>query len=81
MSDLYPTRNRVKLLVAAAHGRIVIANDITMWRSDGGWNRRCDAMAREAEAAGWLALGADGCTYELTETGRALVVRERGEPA
>lgn len=73
MTDLYPTMTRRKLLSAVGRGHIVIANGVTLWRIDGGWNKRCESAIREQLAAGWVVLGADGCTYELTETGRAVL--------
>lgn len=73
MSDLYPTKTRLKLLTAVAHRRVVIANGVTLWRSDGGFNRRCESAIREAVAAGWAVLGGDGATYELTDAGRAVL--------
>lgn len=72
MSDLFPTKTRLKLLTAVEHQRIVVANGVTLWRSDGGWNRRCESAVREAAAAGWVVLGGEG-RYELTAAGRAVL--------
>jgi hypothetical protein len=73
MTTLYPTKTRLKLLTAIGNGRVGITNGLTLWRTDGAFNRRCDAQAREVAAAGWARLGADGCTYELTDAGRSVL--------
>ena len=74
MTDLYPTKTRLAFLGAVKRRRIVkTGSGATMWRLDAGYSRRCESAAREAAAAGWVALGADGCTYELTEVGRAVL--------
>ena len=73
MTDLYPTMTRRKLLAAVAHGRIVISQSFILWRVDHGYNRRCESAVREQVVAGWIRLGPDGCTYELTDTGRAVL--------
>jgi len=73
MTDLFPTLTRRKLLTAVAAKRVVVANGVTVWRKDRSFHHRCDSAIREQLAAGWVVLGADGCTYELTEAGRAVL--------
>ena len=75
MIDLYPTRTRLDLLRAVAHGRVYLSTSgHVMRRGEGPMiNRRCDAAIREQEKAGWVRLGADAGTYEPTDQGRALL--------
>lgn len=65
----YPTKTRLDLLRAVDYRRVFTANGITVRRTEARLNRRCDAVVRELEAAGWVRLG-DAGTYELTEVGR-----------
>jgi hypothetical protein len=69
---LYPTKTRLDLLRAVDYRRVFTANGITVRRTEAGPNRRCDAVVREIEAAGWVRLGNTG-TYELTDAGRDLL--------
>jgi hypothetical protein len=71
-TDLYPTLTRRKLLRAVEHHRVVAANGVVLWHTDGGYSHRCDAKIRELEAAGWVLLGVGG-VYELTDDGRAVL--------
>jgi predicted transcriptional regulator len=75
---LYPTKTRLDLLRAVENRRVFTANGITVRRTDGdqNLNRRCDAVVREMEAAGWVRLGNTG-TYELTDAGRDLLEAAR----
>ncbi len=72
VNDLYPTKTRHALLRAVEHRRVVAANGVVLWHTDGGYNQRCDAKTREVEAAGWVRLGTGG-VYELTDDGRTVL--------
>lgn len=72
MSDLYPTKTRRNLLRAVDNHRVVAANGIVLWHTDGGYNQRCEAKIRELEQAGWVR-GAESGVYELTEDGRGVL--------
>lgn len=65
------TRARRDLLTAVGRGRVNIANGIILRHTRGSMNQRCDRDIRAFEEAGWVVLGADGGTYELTDAGRA----------
>jgi hypothetical protein len=65
-------RTRRELLDAISRGRVHRTFKGTIIRQMGGsFNRRCETGVREFEAAGWVRLGDDQSTYELTEDGRA----------
>jgi hypothetical protein len=73
VSDLHPTLTRRKLLTAVQGGRIRRTQKGNVIHADGALNRRADAAIREVEAAGWVRLGPDGGTYELTDDGRNVI--------
>lgn len=71
-------RTRRELLDAIHRGRVHRTFKGTVIRQMGGsFNRRCDVAVREFEAAGWVKLGADASTYELTDAGQAALDGDR----
>lgn len=72
MSELFPTKTRRNLLTAVHRQRVTRSPaGVVMRRGDHGFKTRAEAAVREVEAAGWVQLGDDGGTYELTDAGRA----------
>jgi hypothetical protein len=69
--NLTLNRARRDLLAAIDRGRVNVANGIILRHTRGAMNQRCDRDVRAFEEAGWVVLGADGGTYELTDAGRA----------
>ena len=73
MTDLYPTKTRLGLLRAVDNGRVKLSHSGAIIRASSYANRRADASTRELMQAGWVQLGPDGGTYELTGDGRAVL--------
>jgi hypothetical protein len=72
--SLYPTKTRLTLLGAIDRGKVKLSHSGVILRyTNGHANRRADASTRELEQAGWVRLGPDGGTYELTGDGRAVL--------
>lgn len=86
MSDLYPTKTRVQLLMDVADGLVVAdARSETIWRDEtlAGFydpltatRAKVTARARELEDAEWIQLGRN-YTYKLTDAGRAVLAGTR----
>lgn len=72
MTDLYPTKTRRDLLAAVDRGQVRRQNGIATRNNAGRPKTRVDAAIREAEAAGWVELGADD-VYALTDVGREVL--------
>lgn len=70
-------RERRKILEAAGRGRVTRgATGVGIYlRGSGntGSSGRCDGAVKKLIEAGWLRLGADGSTYEPTDTGWQLI--------
>ncbi len=78
MRDLYPTPSRLAL--PEAIGQDAVLDGITD-ETDGDiwWTdlldppRKVTARVLEAERAGWVEQGPDGCFWRLTDAGRAVL--------
>jgi hypothetical protein len=75
-------RERRRILAAAGRGRVTRgATGVGIYlrgSGTGGTSGRCDGAVKQLLDAGWVRLGADGSTYEPTDTGRQML-GERSE--
>jgi hypothetical protein len=74
---LAPNRERRRILAAAGRGRVTRGDTGAGIYLRGGGSRgysgRCDGAVQQLLEAGWVRLGDDGGTYELTDAGRAVL--------
>lgn len=74
MTALHPTRTRLDLLRAIDGGTVTLRQSGAVIRAmRKGGHHRVDGSVREMRRAGWVRLGDDGGTYELTGAGRAVL--------
>lgn len=70
-------RERRRILAATGRGRVMRGDTgVGIYLHGGGskgFSGRCDGAVQQLLEAGWVRLGADGSTYELTEDGRAVL--------
>lgn len=66
-------RDRRTLMAAVDRGQVTrSAGGVILYRTrHAGFNHRVDNRVRELMRAGWVRLGRDGGTYQLTDAGRA----------
>lgn len=87
-ADLYPTKSRLALLEAIAQGHVYDLHDderdtITTFDTTGAEDgipaRRVTARVDEMVRAGWVCIGRDDVTWELTDAGRAVLDNDRDQ--
>jgi hypothetical protein len=74
VTELVLNRTRRNVLAAVSHGRVTL-NDAghPFLRIRNGYSHRCDKDINLFLAAGWIVLGDDQATYQLTDAGQAVM--------
>lgn len=78
-TDLYPTPTRLALLRAVDAADVIEGltedtdGDTWLLAQSPYGHRRVTARILDAQGAGWVTLHADGVTWRLTDTGRAVL--------